>query len=320
MSTTIANPNDLIPFGQAGLPAFLQGEHTHSTLDDQSIGASVDRITQGDGGIVIDIGGTKSPPQLSIDVVVLDAHPRGRDTYRAYYEGQWKDGEATAPACYSQDGRVPSPNAEKPQCSNCAACPMNVTGSGPNGEGRACGYFKHVAVLKYPEMDRIYRLKVSSRSLFSKDTNGVVSPLGGKAWGFNNFAKNLQQMKTPWESVVTRVSLPKGQTYGFFFTPIGYVQEAQYKQALAMQNDPQMAEVLTVEASASAQAPQTAPVDFLPQSAPVALPPAQPVPELTGRDKWLASATLPQNVKDWIVQVDDATAIAYLTPNYPNEL
>lgn len=314
MSTVVANQNDLIPFGQAGVPAFLQGEH-HSTLDEQTIGSSVDRITQVDGGIVVDVDGVKSPPQLYIDVVILDAQPRGRDTYRAYYKGQWKDGEASAPACYSQDGKTPSPNAEEPQCTNCAACPMNVAGSGPNGEGRACGFFKHVAVLTYPAMDRIYRLKVSSRSLFSKDQNGVSSPLGGMAWGFNNFAKHLQFMKAPWESVVTRVSLPKGQTHGFFFTPVGYVQEAQYKKALEMQKDPHIADVLTVEVSASAEKPSAPPAGFLPQGTPPALPPV-----LTGREKWLASTTLPQNVKDWILQVDDATAIAYLTPNYPNEL
>lgn len=319
MSTNIANPNDLIPFGQAGMPAFLQNQEHHSTLDDQTIGSNIDRITQVDGGIVIEQGGVKSPPMLSIDVVVLDAMPRGRDTYRAYYEGQWKEGEATAPVCYSQDGKVPSPHAEKPQCANCASCPMNVTGSGPGGEGRACGYFKHVAVVKYPEMDKIYRLKVSSRSLFSKDINGVPSPLGGMAWGFNNFAKLLQQMKTPWESVVARVSLPKGQTYGFFFTPVGYVQEHQYKQALAMQQDPQMAEVLAVELSASAQ--QSAPAGFLPPATGNAeLPPPPPVAPLMGREKWLASTTLPQNVKDWIAMVDDTTAISYLSTNYPTEV
>lgn len=320
MSTTIANPSDLIPFGQAGMPAFLQGQEHHSTLDDQTIGSNIDRITQSDGGIVIEEGGVKSPPTLFIDVVVLDAMPKGRDTYRAYYEGQWKEGEATAPVCYSQDGKVPSPHAEKPQCTDCANCPMNVTGSGPNGEGRACGYFKHVAVVKYPEMDKIYRLKVSSRSLFSKDIQGVPSPLGGQAWGFNNFAKLLQQMKTPWESVVARVSLPKGQTHGFFFTPTGYVQEHQYKQALAMQQDPQMAEVLAVELSASAQQ-YSAPAGFLPAGtppAPALAPPAQPV--LTGREKWLASPTLPQNVKDWIVQVDDVTAQNYLSANFPTEV
>lgn len=321
MSTTIANPSDLIPFGQAGMPAFLQNQENHSTLDDQTIGSNVDRITQGDGGIVIEQGGVKSPPMLSIDVVVLDAMPRGRDTYRAYYEGQWKEGEATAPVCYSQDGKVPSQHAEKPQCATCANCPMNVTGSGPNGEGRACGFFKHVAVVKYPEMDRIYRLKVSSRSLFSKEINGVPSPLGGMAWGFSNFAKLLQQMKTPWESVVTRVSLPKGQTYGFFFTPVGYVQEHQYKQALSMQQDPQMAEVLTVEVSASAQQ-TSAPAGFLPPATGdgQSLPPPAPVAPLTGREKWLASPTLPQNIKDWIVQVDDDAAISYLSVNYPNEV
>lgn len=313
MSTT----NNLVPFEQAGgLPTFLQNQQHKSTLDEQIIGSSVDRITQRDGWIVVEEGGVKSNPAMSIDVVVLDAMPRGRDTYRAYYGGVYKEDEATAPACYSQDGRVPSPHAEKPQCTTCANCPMNVSGSGLNGEGRACGYFKHVAVVKYPELDKVYRLKVSSRSLFSKDTQGVPSPLGGMAWGFNNFAMHLQKMKAVWESVVVRVSLPKGQTHGFFFTPIGYLSsEQEFKQVLEIQKSPAVADALAVELSSAMQNTENAPAGFLPAGQPPQLPPVK-----SGREKWLASSTLPQNVKDWIVQVDDATALSYLTANYPTEV
>lgn len=316
MSTNLINQADMTPFvfGQAGTPAYLQNVDTTSTLDSQQTSSAVDRITQVDGGIVVEVGGVKSPPMLSIDVVVLDAHPVGRDTYRAYYEGVYKEGEATAPVCYSADGKVPSPNAEKPQCANCASCPMNVSGSGLNGEGRACGFFKHVAVVTYPEMDKIYRIKVASRSLFSKELNGVPSPLGGMAWGFTNFAKLLQQSKTPWEAVVTRVSLPKGQTYGFFFTPVGYVNEQQFKRVKELQSDPTMHDILTVELSgAPAQTVQNV-EGFLPP------PPPAPTPVLVGRDKWLADPTLPRQVKDWIEQVDDNTATMYLTANYPNVL
>lgn len=315
MSTNLVNPSQLVPFEQsAGLPAYLQETGYHSTLDDQATGISVDRITVVDGAIVTDVGGVRSSPSLSIDVVVLDAHPVGRDTYRAYYEGTYKEGESSAPTCYSADGKVPSRNAEKPQCSDCMNCPMNVAGSGANGEGRACGYFKHVAVAVYPELDKVYRIKVSSRSLFSKDINGIPSPLGGNAWGFTNFAKLLQQSKTPWEVVVTRVSLPKGQTHGFFFTPVGYLSKDQFEKVKELQNSPAMHDTLTVEIDAT---PAQSPAPALPQIPP---PPAPVAPTLTGRDKWLASATLPQAIKDWIVQVDDATASAYLTANYPTEV
>ena len=315
MSTNLVNPSQLVPFEQsAGLPAYLQETGYHSTLDDQATGISVDRITVVDGAIVTDVGGVRSSPSLSIDVVVLDAHPVGRDTYRAYYEGTYKEGESSAPTCYSADGKVPSRNAEKPQCSDCMNCPMNVAGSGANGEGRACGYFKHVAVAVYPELDKVYRIKVSSRSLFSKDINGIPSPLGGNAWGFTNFAKLLQQSKTPWEVVVTRVSLPKGQTHGFFFTPVGYLSKDQFEKVKELQNSPAMHDTLTVEIDAT---PAQSPAPALPQIPP---PPAPVALTLTGRDKWLASATLPQAIKDWIVQVDDATASAYLTANYPTEV
>lgn len=321
MSTPTVTSQQMIPFEQnAPLPDFLQGGEYHSTLDEQATGISVDKITVVDGSIVTDVGGTRSFPALAIDVVVLDAHPTGRETYRAYYEGQYKEGESSAPTCYSADGKTPSVYSEKPQCTDCVNCPQNIAGSGANGEGRACGYFKHVAVAKYPELDRVYRLKVSSRSLFSKDTNGVPSPLGGFAFGFTNFAKKLQQTKTPWEAVVTRVSLPKGQTHGFFFTPVGYVTKEQFEQIKKLQASPEMEDVLTVEINGR----PTNTAGFLPPVAgngPVA-PVVQPVvqPVLTGRQKWLSSATLPQNVKEWIIQVDDTTALTYLQANFPHEV
>ena len=113
---------------------------------------------------------------------------------------------------------------------------------------------------------------------------------------------------------MTRVSLPKGQTHGFFFTPIGYLNKEQFDKVKELQNSPSMHDALTVEIDAT---PAQSSAPALPH---IPAPPAPVAPTLNGRDKWLASATLPQAIKDWIVQVDDATALAYLTANYPNEV
>lgn len=114
--------------------------------------------------------------------------------------------------------------------------------------------------------------------------------------------------------MVTRVSLPKGQTHGFFFTPIGYLNKEQFDKVKELQNSPSMHDALTVEID---ETPAQSSAPALPH---IPAPPAPVAPTLTGRDKWLASATLPQAIKDWIVQVDDATALAYLTANYPTEV
>lgn len=315
MSTTIANPQDLIPFsGSAGLPAYLQQGEFHSSLEDQYIGTSVDRITQRDGGVVVERGGVKSDPMLSIDVVILDASPKGFDTYRAYYANTFSEDGISAPTCYSADGKVPSPNAAEPQCTSCQLCPKNAQGSGPaGGESKACGFFKHVAVATYPDLDTVYRLKVSSRSLFNKEDQGIPSPLGGKAWGLNSFAKRLKEMKVPWESVVTRVSLPRGQTHGFFFTPVGFLHAQQFQQIQDLKKSSALEEALTVEVAGGGNATAIPALPQLPQLPPVA-------PTLAGRAKWLSSQTLPQQIKDWIAQVDDNTALTYLTQNYPTEV
>jgi len=76
-------------------------------------------------------------------------------------------------------------------------------------------------------------------------------PIGWFRRGFTNFAKLLQQTKTPWEAVVTRVSLPKGQTHGFFFTPIGYLNKEQFDKVKELQNSPSMHDALTVEIDAT---------------------------------------------------------------------
>ena len=313
MSTNVLNPADMLPFESAALPAYLRDTAATSTLSAQQVGSNIDRITQVDGGVVIEEAGVKSQPMLSIDVVILDAHPVGRDTYRAYYEGVYKEGEATAPACFSSDGKIPSPTSEKPQCATCAQCPKNIKGSGINGDGKACGYFKHLAVATYPDMNKIYRLKVSSRSIFNSAPEGVPSPLGGKAWGFTDFAKNLQRTETPWEAVVTRVSLPKGQTYGFFFTPVGYLTEEQFNHIRTKQTDPQMQDVLSLEL-AGAPVAHAGTIGFLPP------PPPPAALTVQGRAKWLSDQSLPQEVRNWIAQVDDTTAQQYLQTNYPNNL
>lgn len=306
--------DSLIPFtGGAGVPAYLQDVAGQSTLDDQTLGGAVDVITQRDGAIVVVQDGIKSPPQMSIDVVVLDAQPHGRAVYRAYYEGVWKEGDTAPPACYSADGVRPSTHATSPQCGTCDACPKNQPGSGTNGEGRACSFFKHVAVAIYPALNTVYRLKVASRSLFNKDVNGVDSPLGGKAWGFTSFAKLLQNMGTPWEAVVTRISLPKGQTHGFFFTPVGYATAEQFQQVKQLQADTDLSDILTVEIQGAPASP-SAPANT------AQLPPPPPATNLVGREKWLADPTLPADVKAWIKQVDDTAATQYLQSNYPSVL
>lgn len=133
MSNQVLVPAGALPFDAGAVPAFLQEAAGHSTLEDQQVGGSVDRITQSDGFVVIERGGVRSTPVLNIDVVILDAAPRGREPYRAFYAGAWKEGDASAPDCYSADGKTPSPHAANPQCTSCDTCPKNLPGSGLNG-------------------------------------------------------------------------------------------------------------------------------------------------------------------------------------------
>jgi hypothetical protein len=82
-------------------------------------------------------------PIASVEVVVLDqATGRGR----AYYEGQYKEGENRAPTCASTDGVRPDSDIRTPQASSCSACPRAAKGSSSTGKGAACSSFKNLAV------------------------------------------------------------------------------------------------------------------------------------------------------------------------------
>lgn len=89
----------------------------------------------------------RNEPLGSIEVVIVKANSF---LNKQYYKGAYADGNNAAPDCYSLDGKVPSPNVQTPQHTNCAGCPMNAFGSkiGENGvKQKACRDTKKLAVV-----------------------------------------------------------------------------------------------------------------------------------------------------------------------------
>ena len=117
-----------------------------------------------------------------LDVVIVAAAPK---TSRTYYAENFKEGVATLPDCWSNDGVKPDPKSEKPQASNCANCPMNVAGSG-QGTSRACRYSRRLAVVLANncqdadaltanlEHSEVYQLVLPAQSIFGKVDNGKM--------------------------------------------------------------------------------------------------------------------------------------------------
>ena len=112
----------------------------------------------------------------AMNFVVVNGSP---NVSRVFYTGTYVKGQASAPACFSADGKAPDPTALEPQSSACATCPQNVEGSG-EGTSRACRFFQRIAVvLEGVEQDQL-RLVVLLLVVEHppRGARRVVSPLG----------------------------------------------------------------------------------------------------------------------------------------------
>lgn len=142
-------------------------------------------------------------------VIVAAAH----DNSRTFYEGQYKEGEAIRPACWSNDGKTPDKGVKDPQCSTCAQCPQNVKGSG-QGDSRACRFSRRLAVVLEGDMDGdVYGLTLPATSIFGKGEEGKL-PLQA-------YATHLANFGCPITAVVTEMRFDiKSPTPKLTFKPV----------------------------------------------------------------------------------------------------
>lgn len=146
----------------------------------------------------------------AMNVVIVAAAP---DNSRTYYEGQYKEGEAIRPACWSNDGKTPDKGVKDPQASTCAGCPQNIKGSG-QGDSRACRFSRRLAVVLEGDMDGdVYGLTLPATSVFGKGEEGKL-PLQA-------YATHLGQFGCPITAVVTEMRFDiKSPTPKLTFKPV----------------------------------------------------------------------------------------------------
>jgi hypothetical protein len=137
----------------------------------------------------------------AMNFVVVNGSP---NVSRVFYSGKYVKGEASAPACFSADGKAPDPTAVNPQSSACATCPQNVEGSG-DGTSRACRYFQRIAVALEGDIGgNVYRLQLPAKSIFGK-------PVGEKM-PFQAYARFLAGHGVPMKGVVTEARFDTSQS------------------------------------------------------------------------------------------------------------
>ncbi len=143
-----------------------------------------------------DIGKLKSPLRV---VIVNAAVNISRTFYAKSYD---PNAEATAPDCWSPDGRKPDASVKAPQGKTCETCPKNIAGSGQGGT-KACRYGRRIAVVLVDDLDTnvagdVYQMQLSAKSIFGKGSSHTFP--------FNAYIDYIFGNGSDLESVVTEIS------------------------------------------------------------------------------------------------------------------
>jgi hypothetical protein len=138
--------------------------------------------------------------QRAIKAVLVKTAP----ITRMYYAGQFVQGQATAPVCWSADtstGRpAPEVIASDRQSESCFDCKQNIKGSGM-GEGRACRFSQRVAVLLADasgsiNSKEVYQLSLPATSVFGDNKQKM---------GLQSYARFLDGQGAPLASLLTEI-------------------------------------------------------------------------------------------------------------------
>lgn len=135
-----------------------------------------------------------SGPKSSIQVVVVRAAPV---LSKIYFEGGYKEGDNAAPDCFSTNGVVPDPAANKKQARACAGCPKNAWGSRITEAGKAvkaCSDSKRLAVvpaadIKNESMGGPMLLRVPAASL--QDMAMFANQMAQQGFNYNTYVMDI---------------------------------------------------------------------------------------------------------------------------------
>lgn len=182
---------------ETGLPSYLK----EMELDDvtkslMGSGGGIKRISIKGGVWRMMVNGKEiaKNEERSMNVVIVNASPK---VSRTFYAGTYKEGEATAPECWSADGDIPDAKAHNPQSQRCIDCPQNIKGSG-QGDSRACRFSQRLAVVLANDiLGDVFQLTVPGQSLFGEGAPGK--------WPLQMYSRMLGGKGIPISTVVTEM-------------------------------------------------------------------------------------------------------------------
>lgn len=146
---------------------------------------------------------------------------------RTYYTGAYKEGEKTAPVCWSSDSKVPDAEVKTPQASSCEKCQWSVKGSGQGGSGSACRLsWRTAVVLPQDPGGDVMQLVLPATSCFGKEEAGK--------YPFRAYIQMLANNNISAGRVITKMQFDtKSPVPKLLFSPVGVVPEADVETVRA---------------------------------------------------------------------------------------
>jgi hypothetical protein len=154
---------------------------------------------------------------------------------RTYYSGTYKEGEKSAPTCWSSDGKAPDADVKTPQASACDKCQFSVKGSGQGGSGAACRLsWRTAVVLPHDPAGDVMQLVLPATSCFGKEDSGKFP--------FRPYIQMLANNNISAGRVVTKMQFDtKSPVPKLLFSPVAPVPQEDY-DAILKQRDSATAE------------------------------------------------------------------------------
>ena len=209
-----------------------------------------------------------------LDVVIVNAAPK---VSRTFYAGQYVEGQASPPACWSSDGNAPDAGVKTKQSATCASCPQNVAGSG-QGDSRACRYNQQTAVVLANDMEGdVLQLSLPAASIFGK-AEGENRPL-------QDYVRYMLAQGIDVTQLITRLKFDTTvATPKLFFKPMRWLTEEEFEICQRQGQSPDALKAISmtvaqmdgVQPAAAAPAPFQAPAPT--RAAPVDNEPPPPPP------------------------------------------
>jgi hypothetical protein len=194
--------------------------------------------------ITVGEGRNANDPAASLEAVILLANPA---LNKVYYPDGYEEGSTERPLCHSDDGVLPSNDAQEKQSKSCGACPHNEWGSkisDTGSRGKACADSRRMAIAAADDLDTPMLLRCPAASL--KTLLAYGQQLDKRGW--------------PYFALVTRIGFDSSLAYpALTFSPERWLDEDELAEVMAKQKDDTVLQITALKPQPMAAAPQPTP-------------------------------------------------------------